>query len=189
MMIVNTMTRGGYIMPLSRHGINRMDTGPLLRCTFEETPDILCDAACFGEIDNAKGVSQNIIAGKLASIGSGCPKIFMDSNSIHPRSVCFKNVKKLRVVKALIKTKHDIQDNIEYVCYDKSTMPESVEELKEKIELPFKDDDVDMDELNPIFSSNKLDAPFFDKQETDQKYEAPAVEHVVYRPSTPDDFL
>ena len=60
MMIVNTMCRGGKLMPLSRHGINRMDTGPLLRCSFEETPDILCDAACFGELDNGKGVSHNI---------------------------------------------------------------------------------------------------------------------------------
>ena len=77
MMIVNTMTRGGYIMPLSRHGINRMDTGPLIRCSFEETPDILCEAAAYGESDNGKGVSQNIMTGKLAAIGTGLPGIQM----------------------------------------------------------------------------------------------------------------
>ena len=91
MMIVNTMTRGGYIMPFSRHGINRMDTGPLLRCSFEETPDILCDAACFGEHDNGHGVSQNIMTGKLPEIGSGNMAIkvaasLMHSTMMHPRT-------------------------------------------------------------------------------------------------------
>lgn len=87
MMIVNTMTRGGYIMPLSRHGINRMDTGPLLRSSFEETPDVLCDAACFGEVDMGKGVSQNIMTGQLAPIGSGLTQFEMHTSLLNPRMI------------------------------------------------------------------------------------------------------
>ena len=31
-------------MSISRHGINRADTGPLLRCSFEESCEVLLEA-------------------------------------------------------------------------------------------------------------------------------------------------
>ena len=106
MMIVNTMTRGGYIMPLSRHGINRMDTGPLLRCSFEETPDILSDAACFGERDNGKGVSQNIMTGKLPEIGSGMMHIKASAEMMHPRdTMCHTKQERRRILKSSIRNR------------------------------------------------------------------------------------
>ena len=104
MMIVNTMTRGGYIMPLSCHGINRMDTGPLLRCSFEETPGILCDAACFGELDNGQGVSQNIMTGKLPGIGSGSMQIKVAPNMMHPRDTLRQHpMERKRVLKSSVR--------------------------------------------------------------------------------------
>lgn len=104
MMVVDTMTHGGYIMPLSRHGINRMDTGPLLRCSFEETPDILCDAACFGEHDNGLGVSQNIMTGKLPSIGSGLPTVLCHTDNMHPRAVAsLSDGKGRRIMKSSVR--------------------------------------------------------------------------------------
>ena len=45
MQIVDTMTFRGFVMPLSRHGINRVDQGPLMRSSFEETVDIMYNAA------------------------------------------------------------------------------------------------------------------------------------------------
>lgn len=39
-------------------GINRQETGPLMRCSFEETVEILMEAAAFAETDNMKGVSE-----------------------------------------------------------------------------------------------------------------------------------
>lgn len=71
MMIVNTMSYRGYLMPLSRHGINRADNGVLVRSSFEETGDVIKDAAMFGEKDNVQGVSQSIMLGQFANIGSG----------------------------------------------------------------------------------------------------------------------
>lgn len=81
-MIVNTMTSRGYIMPLSRHGINRMDNSPLVRCSFEETIDTLCDAAIYSEVDDAEGVTQNIMTGQTARIGTGIFDI-LDSASMN----------------------------------------------------------------------------------------------------------
>ena len=117
MMIVNTMTRGGYIMPLSRHGINRMDTGPLIRCSFEETPDILCEAAAYGESDNGKGVSQNIMTGKLAAIGTGLPGIQMTPHTMHPRTLNLATTPRTgRIMKSVVRNRlWTAQDSVEYM--------------------------------------------------------------------------
>ena len=31
------MTQRGFLMAITRHGVNRQDTGPLSKCSFEET--------------------------------------------------------------------------------------------------------------------------------------------------------
>jgi DNA-directed RNA polymerase II subunit RPB1 len=43
--LVDCMTYRGHLMSITRHGINRVDTGPLMKCSFEETTDILLDAS------------------------------------------------------------------------------------------------------------------------------------------------
>ena len=59
-------------MAITRHGINRQEVGCLMRCSFEETVDVLLEAACFSEVDPMKGVSENIMLGQLAKVGTGC---------------------------------------------------------------------------------------------------------------------
>merc|ERR1712222_238257 len=39
--LVEVMTMHGHLMAVDRHGINRVESGPLLRCSFEETVDML----------------------------------------------------------------------------------------------------------------------------------------------------
>jgi DNA-directed RNA polymerase II subunit RPB1 len=73
--LVDTMTHKGDIMPITRHGINKASTGPLMKCSFEETMDILTDAGIYSELDNLNGVTENIIMGKLAPIGSGATDV------------------------------------------------------------------------------------------------------------------
>ena len=77
--LVDTMTCKGEIMSITRHGINRSDTGPLMRCSFEETVDVLNDAATFNEIDYLSGATENIMLGKLAKMGTGKSKIFFNN--------------------------------------------------------------------------------------------------------------
>ncbi|XP_022895267.1 DNA-directed RNA polymerase II subunit 1 [Olea europaea var. sylvestris] len=69
--LCDTMTYRGHLMAITRHGINRNDTGPMMRCSFEETVDILLDAAVFAETDYLRGVTENIMLGQLAPIGTG----------------------------------------------------------------------------------------------------------------------
>ncbi|KAK3723137.1 DNA-directed RNA polymerase II core subunit rpo21 [Vermiconidia calcicola] len=69
--LCDVMCARGSLMAVTRHGINRADTGALMRCSFEETVEILFDAASSGELDDCRGVSENIILGQLAPSGTG----------------------------------------------------------------------------------------------------------------------
>ena len=86
LLIVDNICRSGQLMPLNRHGINRTDSSPLMRCSFEETMDVLCDAAAFSQHENAKGVSASIMLGQTTSVGTGaCEVLFAKENHAHPR--------------------------------------------------------------------------------------------------------
>jgi len=75
-LLCDVMTAKGHLMAITRHGINRQDTGALMRCSFEETVDVLMDAASHAEVDPMRGVSENIIMGQLPRLGTG--KLGMD---------------------------------------------------------------------------------------------------------------
>ena len=66
-------------MAITRHGINRQDSGALMRCSFEETVDVLMDAASHAEVDPMRGVSENIIMGQLPRMGTAAFDLLLDS--------------------------------------------------------------------------------------------------------------
>ena len=66
------------IMSIDRHGINKSERGPLAKCSFEETPDILAKAALFGECDPITGVSANIMLGQEVNCGTGHVDLLFD---------------------------------------------------------------------------------------------------------------
>lgn len=61
--LCDVMTQRGILTAITRHGINRVETGPLRKCSFEETVEILLEAAVYSEIDHLKGITENIIMG------------------------------------------------------------------------------------------------------------------------------
>ncbi|KAI7691050.1 hypothetical protein SSS_07046 [Sarcoptes scabiei] len=77
-LLCDVMTAKGHLMAITRHGINRQDVGALMRCSFEETVDVLIDAAMHAEVDYLKGVSENIIVGQLAKVGTGSFSLLLD---------------------------------------------------------------------------------------------------------------
>jgi len=81
-LLTDTMTSKGYLLSIDRHGINRSDIGPLAKCSFEETSDILIKAGIFGELDRIHGVSANIMLGQIAQSGTGDSQIIMDENKL-----------------------------------------------------------------------------------------------------------
>merc|ERR1719248_499697 len=64
--LCDVMTYRGHLLAITRHGINRVDSGALMRCSFEETVDVLMEAAIYAETDHVRGVSENIMLGQLA---------------------------------------------------------------------------------------------------------------------------
>lgn len=81
--LCDVMTQRGIITSITRHGINRVDTGPLRKCSFEETVEILYEAAVFAETDNLTGITENIIMGQLAPYGTGCFDLVVDTKALN----------------------------------------------------------------------------------------------------------
>lgn len=81
-LLVNKMAHSGEFMSVDRHGINREDIGPLAKCSFEKTPDLLREAALFGEVDRLKGVSANIMVGQIPECGTGSIKLYLDEDML-----------------------------------------------------------------------------------------------------------
>ncbi|ORY68638.1 RNA polymerase Rpb1 [Pseudomassariella vexata] len=77
-LLVDVMCYRGSIAAVTRHGINRADTGALMRCSFEETVEILLEAAATGELDDCRGISENVMLGQLAPMGTGHFDVFLD---------------------------------------------------------------------------------------------------------------
>ena len=80
--LVDVMTMQGHLMAIDRHGINRVESGPLLRCSFEETVDMLMDAAVYAEEEVLKGVTENIMMGQLARVGTGDMELLLDEDKV-----------------------------------------------------------------------------------------------------------
>ncbi|KAI0028851.1 DNA-directed RNA polymerase II, subunit 1 [Vararia minispora EC-137] len=77
-LLCDLMTHRGTLMAITRHGINRADTGALMRSSFEETVEILMEAAAVGERDDCHGVAENILFGQIAPIGTGAFEVALD---------------------------------------------------------------------------------------------------------------
>lgn len=76
-LLVDTMTMKGNLLSIDRHGINRSDIGPIAKCSFEETSDMLMKAGVFAEFDKINGVSANIMLGQIPPCGTGDSDIVM----------------------------------------------------------------------------------------------------------------
>ncbi|XP_015787229.1 DNA-directed RNA polymerase II subunit RPB1 [Tetranychus urticae] len=77
-LLCDVMTAKGHLMAITRHGINRQDVGALMRCSFEETVDVLIEASSHAEVDYLRGVSENIMVGQLAKMGTGAFSMLLD---------------------------------------------------------------------------------------------------------------
>jgi len=69
--LADVMTYRGHLLAITRRGINRAGLGTLARFSFEETVDVICEAATFAETDELKGISENLILANLPPLGTG----------------------------------------------------------------------------------------------------------------------
>ena len=76
--LADCMTYSGALMAVSRHGISKGESGPLLRASFEETVEMFMNAAAYAQYDVLDGVTENVLMGQLARVGSGCMDLLVD---------------------------------------------------------------------------------------------------------------
>ncbi|XP_067637173.1 DNA-directed RNA polymerase III subunit RPC1 isoform X2 [Eurosta solidaginis] len=75
MLLASQMTSRGEVLGITRHGLAKMRESVFNLASFEKTADHLFDAAYFGQTDAVDGVSERIILGMPASIGTGLFKL------------------------------------------------------------------------------------------------------------------
>merc|ERR1711937_651700 len=80
--LADCMTFGGYLMAVSRHGINRSEAGPMLRASFEETVEVFMNSAVYSQYDMLSGVTENVMLGQLAQVGSGLVDLLIDPSKL-----------------------------------------------------------------------------------------------------------
>jgi len=81
--LCDAMTTRGALMPVNRQGIGRGDSGPLAKCSFENTTDELVKASIYSEKDDLTGVSSNIMLGQRVKSGTGLSDILLDETAFY----------------------------------------------------------------------------------------------------------
>ena len=70
--LCDTMCFRGSLMAISRHGINRGDSGPLLSASFEETVEVLFKSAIFARKGRRRRRHAEHHAGAARACGHWC---------------------------------------------------------------------------------------------------------------------
>lgn len=78
--LIDQMMSTGSLISVDRHGMNKLDTDPLSRASFEKTVDQLLQAAVFGETDHMNSVSSRIMAGLAIKGGTGLCNVVIDTD-------------------------------------------------------------------------------------------------------------
>ncbi len=71
MLVADVMTNEGDVRAIGRHGVSGQKSSVLARAAFEITAAHLLRAAITGEVDDLKGVAENIIVGQPITLGTG----------------------------------------------------------------------------------------------------------------------
>jgi len=79
MLVADLMCHKGYLQQIGRHGIAGSKDSVLARAAFEITVPTIARAAKEGEIEELKGITENVIVGSQIPIGSGTVDIYMNS--------------------------------------------------------------------------------------------------------------
>jgi DNA-directed RNA polymerase subunit A' len=77
MLVSDLMCSKGYMQQIGRHGIAGSKDSILARAAFEITVPTIARASLAGEIENLKGVTENVIVGSNIPIGSGTVDLYM----------------------------------------------------------------------------------------------------------------
>ncbi len=75
MLVADIMTVDGEVKPIGRHGISGEKASVLARAAFEVTVSHLLDSGIAGDVDELRGVTENVIVGQPIRLGTGNVKL------------------------------------------------------------------------------------------------------------------
>ena len=75
MLVADIMTVDGEVKPIGRHGISGEKASVLARAAFEVTVNHLLDSGMSGDVDELRGVTENVIVGQPIRLGTGNVKL------------------------------------------------------------------------------------------------------------------
>ena len=93
-LISDLMTFKGTVLGFQRFSMIKMKDSVFLNSSFERTTDVLFDAAINSKTENLSGVSESIITGKTAKIGTGAFQILMNKKAFNDEISEINNKKK-----------------------------------------------------------------------------------------------
>ncbi len=77
MLVSDLMCSKGYMQQIGRHGIAGSKDSVLARAAFEITVPTIAHAALAGEVEQLKGITENVIVGSNIPVGSGTVDLYM----------------------------------------------------------------------------------------------------------------
>ncbi len=77
MLVSDLMCSRGYMQQIGRHGIAGSKDSVLARAAFEITVPTIAHAALAGDVEQLKGITENVIVGSNIPIGSGTVDLYM----------------------------------------------------------------------------------------------------------------
>jgi len=77
MLIAEMMTVDGTVKAIGRHGISGEKASVLARAAFEITVDHLLKAGIRGEVEELRGIVENVIVGRPVKLGTGMVELIM----------------------------------------------------------------------------------------------------------------
>lgn len=143
-LLADALTFRGSTMATSRHGQNRVDKGPLIRCSFEETAEMIHHAAYFAEKDMMGGLTQNLMLGQTAPMGTaffGVQKV--ETESLGSEAVQHTLLSKLNEKKPSRSTRVDKETGVVFGSHPSVPRfnPEVDPKGPSRVHRPTKDDE------------------------------------------------
>ncbi len=82
LLVADIMTRTGRVRQVGRHGVSGEKPSVLARAAFEVTVKHLLEGAARGEVDELKGVTENVIVGQIIPLGTGMVELLMKPSAL-----------------------------------------------------------------------------------------------------------
>jgi DNA-directed RNA polymerase beta' subunit len=140
-LLCDRMTTKKGLVSIFRTGLFSDDIGPIAKATFEVHTEVLLDAARFGEADNMRGVSSNVMCGQPGYYGTNAFQLVLDMNEMSSLSA------------ALVADKVDpMTELMGGTADDSEVCPKSKMEIKNNIS--------GMKQVNPGLCDDDYDAGF-----------------------------